>query len=538
MQIPFIGPTYTGRSRSIDASRAVNFYVEVSSGGDNAASPVSLIGTSGTLLWKRIGANPIRAMYRFGGYLFIVSGTTLYRVDSDETITEVGSLNTNSGPILFADNGISAQGVGGNQMILSDGTYGYLYNLLDNSIQLHPSPNFPTPVKSLAYMDGYIIASGGNMGITTSELYDASTYNGLAIAAAIATPDNIQSTINLHQQLFIIKEYSTEVWYNTGIATQDGSPFARVSGAVMDYGTLSPYSVARGNNSIFFLAQQRIGDGSGSFVGVVELNGYTPQVISPQSITYKLSHLTDRSDAIAFCYNDEGHTFYQLTFPSDNCTFVYDTHSKMWHERSTFTVKSEVEFDAVTGAPTPKTALPNTVNRHLANCYSFYNGKHLVGDYRTGNIYEMSSNYYDDNGEPIISVRSSFPVIDKNDYQNIFTSKLTVSAETGVGDGSWSLNAQGIGELADGTIFADGLTYAGAVLEISTAGNPTAMLSWSNDGGKTWSNDYPAAMGKLGEYGTRLVWRRLGMSRDRVYRIRIASAVKKVLIGAAVEASA
>lgn len=538
MQIPFIGPTYNARSHSIDASRSVNFYVEVSSAGDNAKSPVSLVGTSGVKFWKRLGSDPIRATYRFGSYLFVIAGTTLYRIDSNENLTTVGSINTNAGPLLFVDNGIAAQGVGGNQMVISDGTYGYLYNLLDNSLQVHPSPNFPSPIKALAYMDGYIIASSGNMGITVSELYDASTFNGLAIAAAIATPDNIQSIINLHQQLFIIKEYSTEVWYNTGTATQDGSPFARVSGAVMDYGTLSPYSVARGNNSIFFLAQQRIGDGSGSFVGVAELNGYTPQVISPPSITYKLSHLTNREDAFAFCYNDEGHTFYQLTFPSDNCTFVYDTHSKMWHERSTFTVKSEVVFDNITGAPTPKTALPNTINRHLANCYTFYNNTHLVGDYRTGNIYEMSSLYYDDNGEPIISTRTSFPVVEKNDNINLFTSKLTVSAETGVGDGSWDTNPQGIGELADGTIFADGYTYAGAVLEITTAGNPTAMLSWSNDGGKTWSSDYPASMGKLGEYGTRLVWRRLGMSRDRVYRVRIASAVKKILIDATVEASA
>ena len=535
MQIPFVGPTYNGRSKEVNSSRSINFFVEPSQDGASK-SQMALIGTAGTKLWKRMGNSPIRAMYRFGGYLFVVSGTEVYRLDLSLNSVKVGDINTNNGPVIFTDNGISAQGVGGNQMVIIDGTYGYLYNLMDNSLVVHPSPNFPTPAKAAAYMDGYCIVSGGNMGITTSELYDASTFNGLAIAAAIATPDNIMTIVNLHQQLFIVKEYSTEVWYNTGMATQDGSPFARVSGAVMDYGTVAPYSVARGNNSTFFLAQQRIGDGSGAFIGVVELNGYTPEVVSPLAITYRMSKLTNREDAFAFCYVDEGHAFYQLTFPTDNVTFVYDATAKMWHERSTLSSPSEVTFNEF-GTPSPKALLPNTSNRHLANCYAFFGDKHLVGDYRTGNIYEMSSDYYDDNGEVIVSSRTAPGIFDTDNQANIFTSKLVVNAQSSVGTGEWDLNPQGIGELADGSIFADGLTYAGAVLEISTQGNPMARLSWSNDGGNTWSNEYPSAMGQQGQYGTRLVWRRLGMSRDRVYKIVMSSATKRVITSAVVEAS-
>lgn len=534
MQIPFVGSTYLGRSLGIDSSRSINFFLETTS--SEAKSPVALVGTSGTTLWERFGTDPIRAMYRFGGYLFVVCGTTMYRIDSTGTKSTVGTLNTSSGPVIFVDNGIAALGVGGNQMVLSDGTYGYLYNLLDNTLQVHPSPNFPGAGKAIAYMDGYIIASSGNMGISVSELYDASTYNGLAIAAAIATPDNISSIVNLHQQLFIIKEYSTEVWYNAGIATQDGCPFSRVSGAVMDFGTLSPYSVARGNNSIFFLAQQRIGDGSGSFVGVVELNGYTPTIISPQSITYHLSNLSNREDAIGFCYIEEGHMFYQLTFPSENCTFVYDSTTKQWHERSTFTTAQEVVFSD-TGVPTPKTSLPQKTNRHLGNCYAFYDGKHLVGDYRTGNVYEMSSSLYDDNGEPIVSSRISSPLVDKENLNNVFVSKLVVDAEMGVGTGEYALNNRGIGEPADGNIFADGLTYAGAVLEISVGGDPKAFLSWSNDGGRTWSNEYESSLGRKGEYGKRLIWRRIGYSKNRCYKITISSPVKKVITSAVIEVS-
>lgn len=526
MQIPFLAPAYLGRSVDINTSRSINLFLEPSQG--RSKSEMALVGTPGTSLWQYIGTSPIRGMYRFGDYLFVVSGTGLYRVGPSNNVVSVGSLNTSVGPVEFTDNGIAAQGVGGNQLVIIDYTYGYIYNLLDNSLVTHPSPNFPQPVKSVTYMDGYIIATGGNMGITVSELYDASTYNGLAIAAAIANPDNIQRLINLHQQLFVIKEFSTEIWYNTGTATQDGCPFARVQGAVIDYGTVAPLSVARGNNSVFFLANQRIGDGTGALCGVVQLDGYTPTVVSPPSITYRISKLSSIKDAQAFCYVDEGHTFYQITFPSDDVTLVYDALTQSWHERSTYTTPSEVVFSN-TGTPTPKATLPTRINRHLASCYTNFQNKHLIGDYRIGNVYHLSSDYYSDNGEPIISECIAPVIYDTNESNAVSITKLTVDAEVGVGDGGYDLNPYGIGYLADGDILADGISYAGATLEISTSGDPYYRLSWSDDNGHTWSSEYEAAAGKIGEFSTRLVWWRLGMAYRRVFKLKISAAVKRII---------
>ena len=52
--------------------------------------------------------------------------------------------------------------------------------------------------------------------------------------------------------------------------------------------------------------------------------------------------------------------------------------------------------------------------------------------------------------------------------------------------------------------------------------DPQVMLRWSDDGGHTWSNEHWAKMGKIGQYFSRVLWRRLGMTmkiRDRVYEI-------------------
>ena len=46
MNIPFVGPTYAGRSGNIDASRSINFYPEMNPAG--AEQPMSLVGTPGT----------------------------------------------------------------------------------------------------------------------------------------------------------------------------------------------------------------------------------------------------------------------------------------------------------------------------------------------------------------------------------------------------------------------------------------------------------------------------------------------------------
>ena len=73
------------------------------------------------------------------------------------------------------------------------------------------------------------------------------------------------------------------------------------------------------------------------------------------------------------------------------------------------------------------------------------------------------------------------------------------------------------------------------VIDVTVGVNPQIMLTWSNDEGHTWSNEHWRDIGKIGKYETRVVWRRLGISRDRVYEIRITDPVKIAIIGATIE---
>ena len=71
----------------------------------------------------------------------------------------------------------------------------------------------------------------------------------------------------------------------------------------------------------------------------------------------------------------------------------------------------------------------------------------------------------------------------------------------------------------------------------ATAIDPQVMLRWSDDGGHTWSSERWTSMGKIGEFGYRTFWRRLGSSRDRVYEVSGTDPVKIAIMGAELHAS-
>jgi hypothetical protein len=485
-RISFAGPTYVARSPNINLERSVNFYVENNPNGSKA--PETLIGTPGTSLWATVGSGVIRGKHIFNSLLFVVSGNTLYSVTTAGVATSRGTLNTSTGRVSMQNNGLAVSGIGGNQLIIVDGTNGYIYNVSTAVFSTISSAGFPANPVMVEYLDGYFITFGsGRMAYAVSNLYDGTTWNALAKASILASPEGIQAVLAVHQQLWFIKQDTSEVWYNAGTPTSQGSPFSRIPGTVLDLGTSAPWSVARGDGGLFLLGNMRV-NGVGTFAGVMKIDGTTPKIISNTAINYQIQQLSTITDAFGYCYTDEGHTFYVLAFPTGNWTIVYDVTTQQWHERSLY----------ISGDP-------YTVNRHVGNSYAYFDNKHLVGDYRAnGKVYHVSSAYYDDAGVDLISSRTTQYMHDESGLKTVFFHELQVDMETAVG----------------GSVVAD----------------PQAILSWSDDGGRNWSSDRVMSMGQGGEYTKRLVWRRLGRSRARVFRLSISDAVKRTITGAYIKA--
>ena len=166
----------------------------------------------------------------------------------------------------------------------------------------------------------------------------------------------------------------------------------------------------------------------------------------------------------------------------------------------------------------------------------------MVGDFENGNIYTLDLDVYADNGQAQKWLRSwrALPT-GQNNLNRAAHHSLQLDAETGVGLNGLTFdeNVYLVTEAGNSLITESGLFLLSGVSQTPIP-DPQVMLRWSDDGGHTWSNEHWTSMGRIGEYGHRTIWRRLGMTlklRDRVYEVSGTDPVKVAIVGAELHAS-
>jgi hypothetical protein len=234
--------------------------------------------------------------------------------------------------------------------------------------------------------------------------------------------------------------------------------------------------------------------------------GGAPQKISTPAIEFAIGKWSDPTDAEGFCYSDEGHSFYVISSNSGNQTFAFDISTGKWHQRA--------YLDSF-----------GNLARIRPRCFLRFAGKNLVGDWENGNIYEYDLDTYTDNGNPIPAIRSCLTIQQGLEQQR--TATLQLDMDTGVGISGSS--GSGSGALFQGLL---GLLMSGVGGASSEGVDPKAMLRWSRDGGKTWSNALWRSFGKIGEYLKRVRWNRVGGGRRTVFEVTITDPVKRNITGA------
>ena len=404
MKLDMVGPGYSGCSKGLNTSRCINLYPEIdSSDGKNTTA---LIGTPGTELFSNTGSDIIRGMHTFNDLIYFVSQDKLYSLDGGGTVSgPLGSnLTTTQGRVSMVNNGLSP--TGGDEIAIADGANIYIWDVDSETMTING-----IEADTICFINGHFIANSGGGKFRTSGLYDGTSWNALDVATAESAPDELLAVFSNHGDLWLLGEYTTEIWYKRSTGNP---PFDPITGGVLDYGCAARFSVASGNDSLIWLGTKRNND-QGEFIGICMARGNNVVIISPASINYKISTYAVIDDAFAYCYTERGHEFYVLTFPSVNATWVYDTTTGLWHERSSY--KND----------------PYAVGRHLGNCYAYYNNRHYVGDYENGNVYEMSSNVYTENAEPLVSQRIFPHLADKENLGNIFYQQLELDAAKGGG---------------------------------------------------------------------------------------------------------
>ena len=395
----------------------------------------------------------VRGLKAVGTNIYAVSNDTAYKIDQHFNATALGTLNTNTGKVWIEENGV--------QVAFMDGDL-WVYTIATATFAQVTDADFPGGA-SLTYQDGYgifIVPGTGQFYLTG--LYDFTSIAPLDYASAEGWPDDLVAVLMNYREIWLFGEETTEIWYNAGTSP---FPFARVQGGFIEQGCAAPASVAKGDNVSYWLASTR---------QVMMAEGYQPRIISTRKMEREIEKFSRIDDAIAWFQVFEGHSFYWLTFPTADVTYVYDAATQVWHKRASFPDQG----------------------RHRANCYAYFNKQHIAGDYNNGKLYRMSRDYYDDDGEELIAAIESPEV--RGEGKRQFFSGLEVQFERGH-------------DYLDGR-------------------DPYAMLCWSDDNGNNWSNEVWSSLGNIGEYRTRTIWRRMGSSYNRIFKLKVSDPVNRDIL--------
>jgi len=578
MRISLAGPSYAAKSVVAAAQETINWYPETLAVGDEPRKQV-LVGRPGLKLFATLSPAKIRCLWAGGGRLFCIHGNKQSEINSagvptaaSQTVAETAGVSPDpaqifsnghqlmivSGGLVYVDNGtgpeparfslfglvdtdgtttvywtettpgtsdiFTAQMVG-QTMRIGDGDY--LVTSFINGATVTVATPVPTGTDlpysvprsgaqvtgvTGGFLDGYGIVNrppappGPGMAASRrrrsrsgkavepedpgrqfniSELNDFTVWHPLDFGVKEGHSDYIRSILCDHEELWLLGTETTEIWTNVG---DPDFPFQRIPGAYINGGSVATYAPCSVGTTVCALA----GGAEGQTVAY-QAQGLQPQRISTfaQEQQWNAPGFNAR-DAVSYPYLDAGHLFWVINFWAEQQTWVYDVTEKLWHERKAFNPTTHV------------------FARYQPWFHAFIpewgaGGKHIVGDPSTGKLYEQSLNFYDDDGVVIQYLRAFPHLLDEDKY--LFHRRFELFMETG-------------------TVVAP---------------NPEMLvaLDWSSDRGHTFPTGRTVTQtsGLPGDYNKRIVWRRLGRSRDRVYRVGVQGKGKVALVDAFLEAT-
>ncbi len=470
----FIGPSYVSQSPISDCEDLINWYVEVME-SEGAKNRMALYPTPGLSEVASSSLSPVRAMFAQNGRCFVVIGYGFFELESNWVLTQRGTITADTNPAT-----ICSSGVAGNELFITSGGSGYIYDLTADTLS---SAIAGLSVSMGAYLDGYFIAlDTTNQRVRISAYLDGTTWDATQYRVRSLAGDNWVSMTVVHREIWLFGNQTYEIWYNAGTSP---FPFAPIQGQAYNQGNYAPYSMSQVGESVAWLSANSQGQ------GVVMLSDqYAPRRISNHAVEFSIQAFaragTDVTDATAFTYQEDGHIFYCLSFDTANITWAYDhTASTMlgypvWHKRGTWATDAlahPARFDA--WAP-----------KFYCNAF----GYNLVGDRSSGTVYKMGINLYSDRDSLAIRRVRRAPHVNQ-DKRVLVYSEFELDLETGVG------------------------------LSSGQGSDPTVMMRYSDDGGRSWSNEMWASAGAIGVYSTRVQFTQLGSARDRVFEVAVSDPV-------------
>lgn len=275
------------------------------------------------------------------GYVYVVSGANLYRVNTSGTVSDLGAVNGSGRAYLEANSVPSDSQI----LILNGSGSGYIYTNAAGIVQITDADFFSSASPPSILNERFWLARDGTNEFFGSDVSNGTAYNPLTFASAEESPDQVQAIKAKKSALWVIGSETTEYFqtYNDLIL-----PLRQVKGGTKEWGILAKDSLSDVNDYFAFLANDRT-------VRMVQ----GTQLVEISDLTFNLKingngTLTEPGfdtvdDAIGFFVDGPVHSTYYLTFPTEKVTWGYDLKTGLSHFRESeglglWRINSAVKF--------------------------------------------------------------------------------------------------------------------------------------------------------------------------------------------------
>lgn len=313
--------------------------------------------------------------------------------------------------------------------------------------------------QTVAMLNNQFIYQGTGKRFGVADAGDPTSIDGLNYGSAEAVGDDLVQVYAFQSRVYMICQTSLEVWQNPISATNP--PLERIEGTTSNVGTPSPFSAANTTNYMYFVGSDDV---------VYRISAYQPEPVSDSAISRVLRESVT-SDSEGYTLVLEGQWFYIINLPTSNITLLYSESTNEWTRLST----------------------GKYGGKHLIKGYCFAYGRHLVLGDGSGTVYEWDFNTYKSDTQVLIRERISAPInaiAAGLPGERLLMSHIDLIMETGVGN----VDEQ----------------------------DPQIMVSFSYDGGRTFSKEYWPRIGRASESLRRIKVDNLASFYDVVVKVRVS----------------
>lgn len=512
-----------------------------------------------------------RAFFKSFNYLYVVDGPAVYQFDSfynRKTLSFSVALGT---PLWFATLAVGTLVYN----MMTDGRNIFVIKENGSNVtsEVVTDPNAPggattggKPLYVAAFGNRFVVNVGNSPDYYLSQINlagNANTYfTNPATSAALngRASGVIGQFAVLHNQLYMLCDYTTDVWANIATTITVGGvsfefPWKLNTSYNFDYGISDPNSLSVCFGMMVWLARNSEG-----LVSFMMSNGQMPKDLSTEAINVLLENSTHDNDlspflvneADGFLYQYENTIFYRIsagTFVNLVDLDIEDNANSIEYNFSTQTWGRCIELNGER----------NRIQKHV-----YFNNRHLVTVIGDAAIYEMAGNIYhnellnpnrtsDQAANAFLKFPMRYELVTKqiilDDYAEFEDEYVEIDFVFG-----------------NKTFYRNCTAFDNAVYivdETSTPTNPVFILSednkylvaegsntpsfndnhycdlfkphlelyYSDDGGESFSPADVREFSALGEYRWRMRWYEMGCSRNRCYRLVCVSSAPIVILG-------